>query len=84
MASFRTQTLRSSFDFERAKMPLLAADIRISLKKRGGPTHRMELIRQLVGKRFWVRRKGKPSTKVPEATASQIAERIRRWRLSKS
>ena len=34
--------------------------------------------RQPVGKRYWIRRNGKPSTKVPEATASQIAERIRR------
>jgi hypothetical protein len=29
-------------------MPRLPADIRISLKKRGGPTHRIELIRQPV------------------------------------
>jgi hypothetical protein len=65
-------------------MPRLTADIRISLKKRGGPTHRIELIRQPVGKRFWIRHNGKPSTKVPEGTASQIAERIRHWLLSKS
>ena len=49
------------------------------LEKRGGPTHRIELIPQTGGKRYWIRRNGKPSTKVPEATASQIAERIRRW-----
>jgi hypothetical protein len=48
------------------------------LKKRGGPTHRIELVRQLIGL-FWFRKDGKYSTKVPEATASQIAERIRRW-----
>jgi hypothetical protein len=29
-------------------MPRLPADIRISLKKRAGPTHRIELIRQTV------------------------------------
>ena len=63
-------------------MPRLRADIRISLKKRGGPTHRIELIRQLVGKRYWIRRDGKDSAKLPEATASQIAERIRRWLVS--
>jgi len=56
----------------------------ISLKKQGGPTHRIELVRQPVGKRFWIRRDGKPSSKVPEATASQIAERIRRWLVSNS
>lgn len=60
-------------------MPRLPAEIRISLKKRGGPTHRIELIRQPVGKRYWIRRNGKDSAKLPEATASQIAERIRRW-----
>ena len=64
-------------------MPRLRADIRISLKKRGGPTHRIELIRQPVGKRYWIRRDGKDSAKLPEATASQIAERIRRWLVSK-
>ena len=31
-------------------MPRLAADIRISLKVRGGKTHRIELIRQPVGR----------------------------------
>ncbi len=60
-------------------MPRLPADIRISLKKRGGPTHRIELVRQPAGQRYWVRRDGKYSTKVPEATATQIAEHIRRW-----
>ena len=60
-------------------MPRLPADIRISLKKRGGRTHRIELVRQPFGKRYWIRRNGEPSTKVPEATASQIAEHIRRW-----
>ena len=64
-------------------MPRLPAEIRISLKKRGGPTHRIELIRQPVGKRYWIRRDGKDSAKLPEATASQIAERIRRWLVSK-
>ncbi len=64
-------------------MPRLRAEIRISLKKRGGPTHRIGLIRQPVGKRYWVRRDGKDSAKLPEATVSQIAERIRRWLVSK-
>jgi hypothetical protein len=57
----------------------IRADIRISLKRRGGRTHRIELARQPVGRRYWVRRDGKYSTKMPEATATQIAERIRRW-----
>jgi hypothetical protein len=65
-------------------MPRLPADIRISLKKRGGRTHRIELVRQPVGKRYWIRRDGKESAKLPEATASQIAERIRRWLVSKT
>jgi hypothetical protein len=64
-------------------MSRLPAHIRISLKKRGGPTHRIELIRQPVGRRYWIRRNGKESAKVPEATATQIAERIRRWLVSK-
>ena len=60
-------------------MSRLPADIRISLKKRGGPRHRIELIRKPSDKRYWVRRDGKFSAKVPEATATEIAERIRRW-----
>ncbi|MBI5761011.1 MAG: hypothetical protein HZA46_21010 [Planctomycetales bacterium] len=60
-------------------MPRLPADIRISLKKRGGPTVRIELVRQPAGQRFWVRRNGTRSQIVPEASASEIADRIRRW-----
>lgn len=63
-------------------MPRLPADMRISLKKRGGPTYRIELIRQRSGKRFWVRRDGVRSTIVPDATATEIAERIRQWILA--
>ena len=60
-------------------MPRKPADLRISIKKRGGKTYRIELIRQDVGGRFWVRRDGKLSESLPEATASEIADRIRRW-----
>jgi len=60
-------------------MPRLQADFRISLKRRGGKTTRVELVRQVVGQKFWVRRDGKRSEKVPEATATQIADLIRRW-----
>ena len=60
-------------------VPRLPADIRISLKKRDGPTYRIELVQQPVGRRNWGRRDGKYSTGVPDATASQIAERIGRW-----
>jgi len=59
-------------------MPRLPADIRISLKKCGGRTHRIELIRQPFGKRYWIRRDGTHSARLPEATATQIVERIRR------
>ncbi len=57
------------------RRPTLPADIRISLKKRGGPTHHIELVRQSVGR--WC--DGKYSAKLPEATANQIAEHIGRW-----
>ena len=33
-------------------MPRKPADLRISLKRRGGKTHRIELVRQLGQKRF--------------------------------
>ena len=70
----------STYRISRVKFVLrLPADIRISLKKRGGPTHRIELVRQPIRRRFSVRRDGKYSTKVPEATETEIAERIRRW-----
>ncbi len=65
-------------------MSRLSADIRIGLKKRGGQTYRIELVRQSTGRRYSVRRDGKYSTKVPEATATQIAERIRRWLVANS
>ena len=60
-------------------MPRKPADLRISIQRRGGKTYRIELIRQDVGGRFWVRRDGKLSESLPEATASEIADRIRRW-----
>ncbi len=59
-------------------VPRQPADIRISRKKRSGPTHRIEFVRQPVGRRYWVRQDSKYSIKAPEATASQTAERIRR------
>jgi len=60
-------------------MPRLPADIRISLKQRGGNTFRIELVRNPFNRRFWVRVGGKRSAKLPEATATEIADRIRRW-----
>ena len=60
-------------------VPRLKADGRISLKERGRKTVRIELVRQLGGRKFWVRRDGKDSVKVPEATATEIARRIRQW-----
>ena len=60
-------------------MPQGAADIRISIKRRGGQTHRIELIRQPFLRRFWIRRDRRKSAKMPEATATEIAEAIRKW-----
>ncbi len=60
-------------------MPRLSADIRISLKRRNSPTYRIELIQRPLSRRFGVRRNGKNSTKLPEATATEIAAEIRRW-----
>jgi len=60
-------------------MPRLPADFRISLKRRGGKTYRIELVRQRSGGRFCVRLDGKRSLDVPQATAPEIADRIRRW-----
>lgn len=60
-------------------MPRLAADIRIRLKVRGGKTQRAELIRQPVGRHCRIRRDGRASARAPEATATEIADRIRRW-----
>ena len=60
-------------------MPQAAADIRISLKRRGGKTHRIELIRQPGSRRYWIRRDRRKSAKMPEGTATEIAEAIRKW-----
>jgi len=60
-------------------VPRLPADFRISLKRRGGKTHRIELVRNPFNQRFWIRRNGKQSLKLPEATATEIADHIRRW-----
>ena len=65
-------------------MARLPGDVRISLKRRGGKTYRIELIRQLLRpSQFWVRRDGKQSRKLPDATATEIADEIRKW-LAKS
>ena len=55
------------------------ASIRISLKVRGGPTHRIELVKIPFNKRFRIRRDGRTSAKLPEGTATEVAEEIRRW-----
>lgn len=58
-------------------MPRLPADFRISLKRRGGRTYRIELVRNPFNQRFWVRKNGKQSLKLPEASrhADEIAGR---------
>lgn len=60
-------------------MPRLKADIRISVKVHGKRCRKLELVRQPVGARYWVRIDGKRSEKLPEATATEVADRIRRW-----
>jgi hypothetical protein len=65
------------FSSEGFSAPRLPAEFRISLKRRGGKTHRIELVRNPFNQRFWVR--SKQSTKLPEATATEIADQIRRW-----
>ena len=55
------------------------ANIRISLKARGGPTYRIELVRIPFTKRFCIRRNGTRSTKLPEGTATEVADEVRRW-----
>jgi len=55
------------------------ASIRISLKERGGLTYRIELIRIPFTRRFRIRRNGSKLKKLPEGTATEVAEEIRRW-----
>ena len=49
------------------------------MKERGGPTHRIELIRIPFTRRFRIRRNGSRSKKLPEGTATEVAGEIRRW-----
>ncbi len=63
-------------------MARVPADIRISSRKREQPTDRIELIRTFDGRRYRIRRNGTKSKKLPEATASQIAEALRKWLVS--
>lgn len=60
-------------------MPRPPDDVRISLETRGGPTHRIERVGTPFTRRFRVRRNGRKSAKLPEATASSIAAETRRW-----
>ena len=60
-------------------MPRPTASTRISPNERGGSTHRIELVRIPFPRRFRIRRNGTTSTKLPEGTATEIAEEIRRW-----
>lgn len=53
------------------------ASMRISLKERGGPTHRIKWVKIPFTRRFRVRRNGSKPTKLPEATATEVAEEIR-------
>ena len=55
------------------------AGIRISLKERGRPTLRIELVKIPFTKRFRIRRNGSKSKKLPEGTATEVAEEIRHW-----
>lgn len=57
-------------------MPRLKSDVRISIKLKG-KLIKLELIKQPVGKKFWLRVDGKNSTRLPEATATTIADKIR-------
>ena len=55
------------------------AEIRISLKRQGGPTYRVELISVPFTRRFRIRRNGTRSRKLREDTATEFADEIRRW-----
>jgi hypothetical protein len=57
-------------------VPRLQAGIRTSLKKRGETTQRIELVRQPMERRYWFCRGGRYSAKVPNAAATQVAERM--------
>jgi hypothetical protein len=59
-------------------MPRPRTNIRFSLKARGGPTHRIELVRIPFTKRFRIRRNGSKSTKLPEGIATDVSDEIRR------
>ena len=56
----------------------LKADYRISIKSKG-KIHKIELIKQPLGKRYWVRYQGKKSDKMPEATLTQVINEIRKF-----
>lgn len=54
------------------------SDVRVSLKCRGGPTTRVELVLLLDG-RWQVRRNGRLSATLPSGTTTEVAAAIRRW-----
>ena len=60
----------SGFVLRRGAMPRLPADIRISLKRRGGKTDRIELVRNPFKQRFWVRRNGRRSARLRTAISA--------------
>lgn len=53
-------------------------DARVSLKKRGGKSVRVDLSRMLDGS-FSVYVNGKRSTKIKRGSATEIAKRLRDW-----
>ena len=60
-------------------MPRLPADFRISLKRRGGKTYRIELVRNPFNQRFWVRKNvSVRESPVPMATESWQRGSLRR------
>lgn len=60
-------------------MPRPQAHIRSSVRFQGKSTRTLELIRQPIGSRYWVRLDGKRSARLPEAIATEIADRLRWW-----
>lgn len=54
----------------------LVADVRISVKVRGGKCHRLELIKQPMAKRYWLRFDGRNSRKMPESTKTEVLRNL--------
>ena len=61
----------------------LQSDFRVSVKHKDGRVQKIELIRQPIGKKFWIRVGGKNTEDRKGVTLSEFFAELRKWFVKK-